>query len=245
MCSSDLPMVEDLRDESDHENPTRLVIIPRSNRVDVERLMSHLFASTDLERSYRVNMNVIGLNGRPQVKNLRDLLNEWLRFRFETVRRRLEYRLGKVNDRLHQLEGLLIAFLNIDEVIRIIRTEDEPKPVLIARFDLSEIQAEYVLDTKLRQLARLEEMRIRAEQAELADERGQLERLLGSKQRLRTLIRREIEADAEKYGDARRSPLVHRPAAEPLAENELTPSEPVTVLLSEKEIGRASCRERV
>ncbi|MCB1868127.1 MAG: DNA topoisomerase IV subunit A [Gammaproteobacteria bacterium] len=234
MQAKKLPMVEDLRDESDHENPTRLVIIPRSNRVDVERLMSHLFASTDLERSYRVNMNVIGLNGRPQVKNLRDLLEEWLHFRFETVRRRLEYRLGKVNERLHQLEGLLIAFLNIDEVIRIIRTEDEPKPVLMARFSLSEVQAEYVLDTKLRQLARLEEMKIRAEQAELADERERLEKLLGSRQRMRALIRRELEADAEKYGDARRSPLMERPAAEVLGESELTPSEPVTVLLSEK-----------
>jgi topoisomerase-4 subunit A len=202
--------------------------------------MSHLFASTDLERSYRVNMNVIGLDGRPQVKNLRDLLGEWLHFRFETVRRRLQYRLAKVNDRLHQLEGLLIAFLNIDEVIHIIRTEDEPKPVLMARFNLSEVQAEYVLDTRLRQLARLEEIKIRAEQAELADERERLEKLLGSRQRMRTLIRREIKADAEKYGDARRSPLVERPAAEVLRESELTPSEPVTVLLSEKGWVRAA-----
>lgn len=240
MQARKLPMVEDLRDESDHENPTRLVIIPRSNRVDVERLMSHLFASTDLERSYRVNMNVIGLNGRPQVKNLRDLLEEWLSFRYETVRRRLEHRLEKVRDRLHLLEGLLIAFLNIDEVIRIIRSEDEPKPVLIARFGLSEVQAEYVLDTKLRQLARLEEMKIRGEQAELLDERGRLEKLLGSKQRMRTLIRREIEADAEKYGDARRSPIMERPAAELLGEVELTPSEPVTVVLSERGWVRAA-----
>jgi len=234
MQAKKLPMVEDLRDESDHENPTRLVIVPRSNRVDVERLMSHLFASTDLERSYRINMNVIGLNGRPQVKNLRELLDEWLRFRYETVRRRLEHRLGKVRERLHLLEGLLIAFLNIDEVIRIIRTEDEPKPVLMERFGLSDLQAEYVLDTKLRQLARLEEMRIRGEQAELENEREQLEKTLGSRQRMRTLIRREIEADAEKHGDARRSPLVERPVAEVMGENELTPSEPVTVLLSEK-----------
>jgi len=240
MQAKKLPMVEDLRDESDHENPTRLVIIPRSNRVDVARLMSHLFASTDLERSYRVNMNVIGLNGRPQVKNLRDLLEEWLRFRQDTVRRRLEYRLGKVNDRLHLLEGLLVAFLNIDEVIRIIRTEDEPKPVLMTRFNLSEVQAEYVLNTRLRQLARLEEMKIRTEQAELADERDRLQRLLGSKQRMRTLIRKEIETDMEKYGDARRSPLVQRSASEVFEESELTPSEPVTVLLSEKGWVRAA-----
>ena len=174
MQARKLPMVEDLRDESDHENPTRLVIVPRSNRVDVERLMSHLFATTDLERSYRINMNVIALNGRPQVMSLREILDEWLRFRFETVRRRLEHRLGKVRERLHLLDGLLVAYLNIDEVIRIIRTEDEPKPVLMARFGLSDAQADYVLDTKLRQLARLEEMKIRAEQRELADERDRL-----------------------------------------------------------------------
>jgi topoisomerase-4 subunit A len=234
MQAKKLPMVEDLRDESDHENPTRLVIVPRSNRVDVERLMSHLFASTDLERSYRVNLNVIGLNGRPQVKNLRELLKEWLEFRFDTVRRRLEYRLGKVKDRLHLLEGLLIAFLNIDEVIRIIRTEDEPKKELIRRFKLSEIQADYVLDTKLRQLARLEEMKIRAEQEELEKERKELETTLKSKQRMKTMIRKEIEADAEEYGDDRRSQIVEREAAEALDETDLTPSEPVTVVLSEK-----------
>jgi topoisomerase-4 subunit A len=240
MQAKKLPMVEDLRDESDHENPTRLVIVPRSNRVDAARLMSHLFATTDLERSYRINMNVIALNGRPQVMNLREILEEWLRFRFDTVRRRLEHRLGKVRDRLHLLDGLLIAYLNIDEVIRIIRTEDEPKPVLMARFGLSDVQADYVLDTKLRQLARLEEMKIRAEQHELADERDRLEKLLGSRQRMRTLIRREIEADAEKYGDDRRSPLRERPAAEALGESELSPSEPVTVILSEKGWGRAA-----
>ncbi|MEJ1410867.1 MAG: DNA topoisomerase IV subunit A, partial [Candidatus Sedimenticola sp. (ex Thyasira tokunagai)] len=189
MQAKKLPMVEDLRDESDHENPTRLVIVPRSNRVDVERLMLHLFATTDLERSYRVNMNVIGLNGRPQVKNLRDMLKEWLEFRFETVRRRLEYRLGKVNERLHLLDGLLIAFLNIDEVIQIVRNEDDPKAELIRRFSLTEVQADYILDTKLRQLARLEEMKIRAEQEALAEERGSLEKILGSKQRMKTLIR--------------------------------------------------------
>jgi len=234
MQAKKLPLVEDLRDESDHENPTRLVIVPRSNRVDVERLMSHLFASTDLERTYRVNMNVIGLDGRPAVKNLRDMIGEWLEFRTETVRRRLQYRLDKVLERLHLLDGLLIAFLNLDEVIRIIRTEDEPKPVLMARFDLTDPQVNYVLDTKLRQLARLEEMKIRAEQTELASERDKLEKILGSKQRLKTLIRKELQADAEAYGDERRSPIVARDAAEALQEMDLTPSEPVTVVLSEK-----------
>ncbi len=240
MQAKKLPMVEDLRDESDHENPTRLVIVPRSNRVDVERLMLHLFATTELERSYRVNLNVIGLNGRPQVKNLRELLGEWLDFRYETVRRRLEYRLNKVRERLHLLQGLLIAFLNLDEVIHIIRTADEPKVELMRRFDLSEAQANYVLDTKLRQLARLEEMKIKAEQAELAAERDQLEKTLGSKQRMKTLIRQEILADAEQYGDARRSPMVERAAAEALQETDLTPSEPVTVVLSAHGWARAA-----
>jgi len=240
MQARKLPMVEDLRDESDHENPTRLVITPRSNRVDVARLMSHLFATTDLERTYRVNLNVIGLDGRPQVKNLLELLKEWLGYRYETVRRRLEYRLGKVRDRLHLLDGLLIAFLNIDEVIQIIRTEDEPKAELIRRFDLSVAQADYILDTKLRQLARLEEMKIRAEQQELAEERDRLEKTLGSRQRMKTLIRKELQADAEKYGDERRSPIVERDAAEALNEAELAPSEPVTVILSEKGWVRAA-----
>lgn len=240
MRARKLPWIEDLRDESDHENPTRLVIVPRSNRVDLERLMLHLFATTDLERSYRVNMNLIGLDGRPRVKSLRELLVEWLEFRFATVRRRLQHRLNKVLERLHLLEGLLIAFLNLDEVIRIIRSEDEPKPVLMARFDLTEVQADYVLDTKLRQLARLEEMKIRAEQKELARERDKLEKILGSKQRLKTLVRKELEADAKEYGDARRSPIVERQAAEPMDETELTPSEPVTVVLSEKGWVRAA-----
>ncbi|MCP3869130.1 MAG: DNA topoisomerase IV subunit A [Gammaproteobacteria bacterium] len=234
MRARKLPMVEDLRDESDHENPTRLVIVPRSNRIDVDRVMLHLFASTDLERTYRVNFNVIGLDGRPRVMNLRQFLEEWLVFRFQTVRRRLEFRLRKVLDRLHQLDGLLVAFLNIDEVIRIIRTEDEPKPVLMARFGLTDVQADYVLDTKLRQLARLEEMKIRTEQQELTREREVLERTLGSKQRLKTLIRKEIQADADKYGDDRRSPIVTRTAAEALSESDIAPSEPVTVVLSEK-----------
>ncbi len=240
MQAKKLPMVEDLRDESDHENPTRLVIVPRSNRVDVERLMSHLFATTDLERSYRVNMNVIGLNGRPQVKDLRDILKEWLEFRFETVRRRLEYRLGKVVDRLHLLDALLIAFLNIDEVIHIIRTEENPKSELMARFGLTDIQADYVLDTKLRQLARLEEIRIRAEQEELQAERKQLETTLGSKQRMKTMIRNELLEDAEKYGDERRSPIIERESAIALDETELTPSEQVTVILSEKGWARSA-----
>ncbi|WP_456407028.1 DNA topoisomerase IV subunit A [Thiolapillus sp.] len=240
MRAKKLPWIEDLRDESDHENPTRLVIVPRSNRVDLERLMSHLFATTDLERSYRVNLNLIGLDGRPQVKDLRVILKEWLEFRFTTVRRRLQHRLNKVLDRLHLLEGLLIAFLNIDEVIHIIRTEDEPKPVLMTRFSLTEVQADYVLDTKLRQLARLEEMKIRAEQEELAEERDYLEKTLGSKQRMKTLVRKELEADAEEYGDDRRSPLVEREAAAAMDESELTPSEPSTVVLSEKGWVRAA-----
>jgi len=234
MQAKKLPWIEDLRDESDHENPTRFVIVPRSNRVDMERLMLHLFATTDLERSYRVNLNMIGLDGRPHVKDLREILVEWLDYRFETVRRRLQFRLDKVLERLHLLEGLLVAFLNLDEVIRIVRTEDEPKPVLMKRFDLSELQADYILDTKLRHLARLEEMKIRAEQEALSEERDQLERTLGSKQRMKTLIRKELTADAEKYGDERRSPIVARDAAVAMDESELTPSEPVTVVLSEK-----------
>jgi topoisomerase-4 subunit A len=234
MNAKKLPMIEDLRDESDHESPTRLVIVPRSNRVDVERLMSHLFATTDLERNYRVNLNLIGLNGRPRVMSLKEILTEWLSYRIQTVRRRLQHRLNKVLDRLHLLEGLLIAFLNIDEVIRIIRTEDDPKPVLMARFELTNAQAEYVLNTRLRQLARLEELRIRGEQEELAKERGLLEQTLGSERRLRTLVRKEIASDAAKHGDARRCVLVERAAAAALDETELNPSEPVTVILSEK-----------
>ncbi|HEY9150454.1 MAG: DNA topoisomerase IV subunit A [Gammaproteobacteria bacterium] len=240
MQNKKLPMVEDLRDESDHENPTRLVIVPRSNRIDVEALMLHLFATTDLERSYRINLNIIGLDGRPQVKDLRTLLAEWLEFRTRTVTRRLEYRLKKVVDRLHLLEGLLIAFLNLDEVIRIIRAEDEPKPVLMKRFALDEVQTDYILDTRLRQLARLEEMKIRGEQDELAKERDQLEKLLGSRTRLRNLIRKELIADAETFGDARRSPIVERAAASALDETALVPSEPVTVVLSEKGWVRAA-----
>ncbi len=239
MQAKKLPMVADLRDESDHENPCRIVIIPRSNRVDADELMQHLFATTELESSYRVNTNVIGLDGRPQVKNLKVLLSEWLTYRIGTVRRRLQFRLDKVEKRLHLLEGLLIAFLNLDEVIHIIRTEDQPKPVLMARFELSELQADYILDTRLRQLARLEEMKIRGEQDELAKERERLLALLGSEAKLKKLVRKELLADAETYGDERRSPIVARAEARALSENELLPSEPVTVVISEK--GWARC----
>jgi topoisomerase-4 subunit A len=240
MQAKKLPMVDDLRDESDHENPTRLVIVPRSNRVDVERVMSHLFATTDLERTYRVNMNLIGIDGRPAVKDLQTLLKEWLKFRTETVRRRLQYRLDQVLDRLHILEGLMIAYLNIDEVIAIIRHEEDPKAELIRRFSLSETQAEAILNLRLRHLAKLEEMKIRGEQDELEEERKSLEKILGSEKRLRTLIRKELKADAEEYGDDRRSPIVERAPAEALAETDLTPSEAVTVVLSEKGWARAA-----
>jgi len=234
MQAKKLPMVADLRDESDHEHPCRIVIIPRSNRVDADELMQHLFATTELESSYRVNTNVIGLDGKPSVKDLRILLTEWLQYRVGTVRRRLQFRLDKVEHRLHLLEGRLIAFLNLDEVIRIIRTEDSPKPVLMERFGLTEIQAEYILETRLRQLARLEEMQIRGEQEELAKERDKLLALLGSETKLKKLVRQEILADAEKYGDDRRSPIVARAEAKALSETELMPTEPVTVVISEK-----------
>ncbi|MBY8022850.1 DNA topoisomerase IV subunit A [Vibrio fluvialis] len=234
MRAKKLPMVEDLRDESDHENPTRIVIVPRSNRVDCDLLMNHLFASTDLERSYRVNLNMIGLDNRPQVKGLVSILSEWIQFRRETVRSRLQHRLDKVLARLHILEGLLIAYLNIDEVIEIIRTEDDPKAVLMARFGITDIQADAILDTKLRHLAKLEEMKIRGEQSELEKERQKLEELLGSERRLNTLLKKEIKADAETYGDDRRSPLVEREEAKALTERDLMPSEMITVVLSEK-----------
>jgi topoisomerase-4 subunit A len=240
MRAKKLPWLEDIRDESDHANPTRIVLIPRSNRVDAEQLMGHLFATTDLEKSFRVNMNVIGLDGRPQVKNLKQLLTEWLVFRTDTVTRRLQHRLAKVERRLHLLEGLLVAFLNLDEVIRIIRTEDEPKAVLMARFELDDEQADYILDTKLRQLARLEEMKIRGEQDELDKERDRLMATLDSKAKLRKLVKDELLADAKKFGDARMSPLVAREAAQAIDENELVPSEPVTVVLSDKGWVRAA-----
>ena len=240
MQGKKLPMVADLRDESDHENPTRLVIVPRSNRVDVESLMGHLYATTDLEKSYRVNLNMIGIDGRPSVKDLRTILTEWLTYRTETVTRRLQYRLDKVERRLHLLEGLLVAFLNIDEVIHIIRTEEEPKAVLMQRFDLTEVQADYILDTKLRQLARLEEMKIKAEQDELEKERKRLLKVLGSKAQMKKLIKKELIEDAEKYGDDRRSPLVARAEAKAYSETDLVSSEPVTIVLSEKGWVRAA-----
>ena len=234
MRARKLPWLEDIRDESDHANPVRVVLIPRSNRVDAEQLMGHLFATTDLEKSYRVNLNIIGLDGKPQVKNLKVLLDEWLTFRTDTVARRLKHRQEKVERRLHLLEGLLVAFLNLDEVIRIIRTEDEPRAALIARFALSEEQADYILETRLRQLARLEEMKIRGEQDELAKELERIVAILGSKTKLKKLVKDELLADARKFGDERRSPLVQRGAAQAIDETELVPSEPMTVVLSEK-----------
>jgi len=232
MQAKKLPMVEDLRDESDHENPTRLVIVPRSNRVDLEQLMQHLFATTDLERNVRANLNIIGINGRPQILNLRELLKQWLSFRMDTVVRRLNHRLDQVVDRLHILEGLLVAYLNIDEVIYIIRHEDKPKPVLMERFGITGTQAEAILELKLRNLAKLEEMKIRDEQDALADERDELEKMLGSKARLKTLIKQELLADTKLYGDERRSILVERDAAQALREEDLVPAEPVTIVLS-------------
>lgn len=234
MLAKKLPMIEDLRDESDHENPTRLLIIPKSKRIDVDAVMSHLFTTTELEKSYRVNMNMIGMDGKPKVKGLRDILVEWLAFRTETVRRRLQYRLDKVLARLHILDGLLIAYLNIDEVIAIIRSEDYPKPVLMTRFGLTDIQAEAILELKLRHLAKLEEMKIRGEQDALEKERAALEKTLGSKLLLNRLIRKEIERDAEQYGDARRSPIVARIAAVALQTTALISNEPLTIILSEK-----------
>ena len=234
MNAKKLPMVEDLRDESDHENPTRLVITPRSNRVDVDSVMQHLFATTDLERTYRVNMNMIGLNGRPQVKSLLGILSEWLTFRVDTVRKRLQWRLDKVERRLHLLEGLLIAYLNIDEVIAIIRNNDEPKPVLMKRFKISDEQAEAILELKLRHLAQLEEMKIRGEQDELEKEREKLQATLGSERRMKTLVKKELQEDIDTYGDERRSPIIQRDAAQAISEADLIPSEPITVVLSER-----------
>ncbi|WP_440874404.1 DNA topoisomerase IV subunit A [Thalassotalea sp. PLHSN55] len=239
MQAKKLPMVVDLRDESDHENPTRLVVVPRSNRVDVEQLMQHLFATTDLEKNYRVNLNMIGLDNKPEVKDLKAILTQWLEFRRETTRRRLQYRLDKVLARLHILDGLLIAYLNIDEVIEIIRNFDDPKAELMSRFDLSKMQAEAILEIKLRQLAKLEEIKIRAEQDELAKERDKLEKILASKARMNTLLKKEILEAAETYGDERRSHLVERSEAKALSEKDLVPSEPVTVVVSEK--GWARC----
>jgi len=233
MRGKKLPMVEDLRDESDHENPIRLVIAPRSNRVDTEALMDHLFATTDLERTVRANLNIIGLDGRPRVFDLRGLLKEWLEYRLDTVTRRLRFRLEKLEARLHVLEGLLIAYLNIDEVIRIIRNEDRPKPVLMKAFKLSDIQADAILDLKLRHLARLEEVRIREEQETLAAERDQLSKILASKARLKKLVREELQRDAAQFGDERRTAIIQRNAAQAMDESVLIPSEPVTVVLSQ------------
>lgn len=234
MQAKKLPMLEDLRDESDHENPTRLLLIPKSKRIDAEAVMSHLFATTDLEKSYRVNLNMIGLNGKPQVKDLKTILGEWLSFRSNTVRRRLQHRLDKVLARLHILQGLLIAYLNIDEVIAIIRQEEKPKPVLMVRFGLSDLQAEAILELKLRHLAKLEEFKIRGEQNDLEKERQNLEKTLGSKTLLNRLIKKELQQDADKYGDERRSPIVQREAAQALDTTELIANEPVTVILSQK-----------
>jgi topoisomerase-4 subunit A len=240
MQTKKLPMVADVRDESDHENPTRLVIVPRSNRVDIEELMGHLFATTDLERSYRVNMNLIALDGKPKVLGLKAILQEWLAFRTEVVRKRLQFRLELVLARLHILEGLLVAYLNIDEVIHIIRHEDEPKPVLMTRFGLTAIQAEAILELKLRHLAKLEEVKIKGEQDELASERDFLQKSLGSTKALQKIIRKELESDAKTYGDARRSPLVERAESQAIREIDIMPIEPMTVVLSEKGWVRAA-----
>ena len=234
MLAKKLPMVADLRDESDYESPTRLVIVPRSNRVDLDALMNHLFATTDLQRNYRVNLNMIGMDGLPSVKPLNVILAEWLKFRVATVRRRLEYRLERVLARLHILDGLLAAFLNIDEVIAIIRHEDDPKNELMLRYDLTDIQAEAILNLRLRQLAKLEEFKIRAEQDELSAERDALEKVLGSERRLKTLVRKELEAIAEEFGDDRRSLLVQRSEAQAYNEMDLLSADPVTVVLSDK-----------
>ncbi|MCP4274920.1 MAG: DNA topoisomerase IV subunit A [Gammaproteobacteria bacterium] len=240
MRAKKLPMVDDLRDESDHENPTRLIITPRSNRVDVGALMGHLFATTDLEKTQRVNLNVIGLDGRPAVRSLMEVLSEWLEFRLATVRRRLEFRRDRVTERLHILDGLLIAYLNIDKVIKIIREEDEPKPVLIKRFKISDIQAESILNIRLRNLAKLEEMKIRGEQDELNAELKDLLKLLKSKARLKGLVRSELLQAAEDFGDDRRTLIVEREAAQAMDEKELLPTEPVTVVLSERGWARAA-----
>ena len=240
MQAKKLPMLADLRDESDHENPTRLVLVPRSNRVDVERLMSHLFASTDLERSYRVNMNLIGLDQRPQVKNLVSLLKEWLRYRQDTVTRRLSHRLERINDRLHILEGYLAAYLNIDEVIRIIREEDEAKAALMKAFKLSEVQADAVLNLRLRQLAKLEEIKLQGERDELEAEKADIEKTLRSKARMKTLMKKELLAVAEEFGDDRRSPLGAAEEAVAYSETDLLTNDPVTVVLSAKGWVRAA-----
>ncbi|MFZ7197753.1 DNA topoisomerase IV subunit A [Avibacterium avium] len=233
MNAKKLPMVEDIRDEADHNNPIRIVLVPRSNRVDTDALMAHLFATTDLEKSYRVNMNMIGLDNKPAVKNLLQILTEWLTFRRTTVTKRLQHRLDKVLNRLHILQGLMIAFLNIDEVIAIIRNEDKPKQELMTRFNLSDEQAEAILNLRLRQLAKLEEHELQAEQDKLEQERLNLEQILGSERRLNTLIKKEIQQDAKTFASPRLSPIVERAEAKAMAENEMIPAEPVTVILSQ------------
>ena len=240
MLAKKLASVSDLRDESDHENPTRLIITPRSNRIDTDQLMSHLFATTDLERSYRVNMNIIGLDGRPQLKNLAQILKEWLQFRSDTVKKRLKFRLEKIKERLHILDGLLVAYLNLDEVIKIIRKEDKPKQALMKKFKLTETQADAILEIKLRQLAKLEEIKIKDEQKTLSTERDELEKILGSATRLKTLIKKELKALIEAYGNKRKSPIVKREEAQAMREEEIIPSEPVTVILSQKGWARAA-----
>ncbi len=240
MYAKKLPMVADLRDESDHENPTRLVIVPRSNRVNIDTLMSHIFATTDLERNYRINLNMIGLDGRPQVKNLLEIIKEWLTYRKTTVKKRLQYRLDKILERLHILEGLLVAYLNIDEVIKIIRTHDKPKDKLMKKFKLSDKQAEAILEMKLRHLAKLEEIKIKGEQDELSKEADSLKKTLGSEARLKTLIKKELKEVNDEFGDERRSPLVQRTESKALKEEDMLPSEPLTVVLSEKDWVRAA-----
>lgn len=233
MQAKKLPLVSDVRDESDHQNPTRLVIVLRSNRIDAEAVMSHLFATTDLESSYRVNMNMIGADGRPQVKSIRRILLEWIEIRKETVTRRLQYHLNKIEKRLHILGGLIIAYLNIDEVIRIIREEEQPKAELMSRFNIDDIQAEAILELKLRHLARLEEMEMRREQEELEAKAALIREQLANPESLKTLIINELKDDAKKYGDDRRSPIVHRAEATAMSEQDFMPADPVTVVLSE------------
>lgn len=240
MTAKKLPMLDDVRDESDHENPVRLVLEPRSNRIDVDTVMAHLFATTDLERSYRVNLNIIGLDGRPQVKNLKVLLQEWLTFRLQTLQRRIKYRLDKIYQRLHILEGLLIAFLNLDAIIAIIRDHDHPKVILVEKFKLSEIQVDAILELRLRQLAKLEHSHLTTEQQQLSQERQNLEYYLANNHNLKQLLTEELQADIKKFGDARRSPIVHREHAQPIVEAEFIPSEPVTVILSAKGWVRAA-----
>ncbi|WP_180117106.1 DNA topoisomerase IV subunit A [Acinetobacter sp. YH12096] len=233
MQAKKLPLVTDLRDESDHKNPTRLVIVLRSNRIDAESVMSHLFATTDLESSYRVNMNMIGADGRPQVKSIRRILLEWIEIRKNTVTRRLTYHLNKIEKRLHILAGLIIAYLNIDEVIRIIREEDQPKPVLMTHFNIDEIQAEAILELKLRHLAKLEEMEMRREQEELEAKAAIIREQLANPESLKALIINELKEDAKKFGDDRRSPIVKRAEAHAINEQDMLPADPVTVVLSE------------